>query len=39
MRKSALEGGVVEEGDIVIFTTGYPLDEKASTNMVVVDRV
>lgn len=39
MKESALEGGVVEAGDIVIITTGYPLDEKASTNMIVVDRV
>jgi pyruvate kinase len=39
MKEAALEGGVLEEDDIVIITTGYPLDEKASTNMIVVDRV
>jgi pyruvate kinase len=39
MKQTAQEGGVVEEGDIVIITTGYPLDEKASTNMVVVNRI
>ena len=39
MKRAALDAGVVEEGDTVIITTGYPLDEKASTNMVVVNRV
>jgi pyruvate kinase len=39
MKKAALDAGVVEEGDQVVITTGYPLDEKASTNMVFVDRV
>jgi pyruvate kinase len=39
MKTAALEGGVAEEGDIVIITTGYPLDEKASTNMVVVNEI
>ncbi|HVZ40074.1 MAG TPA: pyruvate kinase [Candidatus Kapabacteria bacterium] len=39
MKRRALEAGVVEEGDAVVMTTGYPLDEKASTNMVVVDQV
>ncbi len=39
MKKAALEAGVVEEGDIVIVTTGYPMDEKASTNMIVVNHV
>jgi pyruvate kinase len=39
MKSAALEGGVAEEGDIVIITTGYPLDEKASTNMVVVNHI
>ncbi|MCE7932976.1 MAG: pyruvate kinase [Chlorobi bacterium CHB2] len=39
MKRAAIEAGVVEEGDTVIITTGYPLDEKASTNMIVVDRV
>jgi pyruvate kinase len=39
MKQRALEAGVVEEGDIVIVTTGYPLDEKANTNMVVVNHV
>lgn len=39
MKKAASEAGVVEEGDTVIITTGYPLDEKASTNMLVVNHV
>jgi pyruvate kinase len=39
MKAAALDAGVVEEGDQVVITTGYPLDEKASTNMVFVDRV
>lgn len=39
MKQAALDAGVVEEGDQVVITTGYPLDEKASTNMVFVDRV
>ncbi len=39
MKRRALEAGVVEPGDSVVITTGYPLDEKASTNMVVVDRI
>jgi pyruvate kinase len=39
MKQAAVDAGVVEEGDQVVITTGYPLDEKASTNMVFVDRV
>ncbi|MEO5929908.1 MAG: pyruvate kinase [Candidatus Kapaibacterium sp.] len=39
MKRAALEGGVVEEEDIVIITTGYPLDEKANTNMLVVNHI
>lgn len=39
MKQNALSVGVVEEGEVVIITTGYPLDERASTNMIVVDRV
>lgn len=39
MKRKAMESGVIEEGDTVVVTTGFPLDEKASTNMVVVDRV
>jgi pyruvate kinase len=39
MRDVALREGVVEEGDLVIFTTGYPLDAKASTNMIVTKHI
>lgn len=39
MKEAALEAGVVRKGDLVIMTTGYPLDEKASTNMMVVHKV
>lgn len=39
MKRRAVEAGVVEAGDIVVITTGYPLDEKASTNMVVIDHI
>ena len=39
MKQAAVEAGVVEEGDTVIITTGYPLDEKANTNMVVVNHI
>jgi len=39
MKRAALDAGVAEEGDIVIITTGYPLDEKASTNMVAVNHI
>lgn len=39
MKRAAMDAGVIEEGDQVVITTGYPLDEKASTNMVFVDRV
>ncbi len=39
MKHAALAAGVVEDEDIVVITTGYPLDEMASTNMIVVDRV
>jgi pyruvate kinase len=39
MKQAAVDAGVIEEGDQVVITTGYPLDEKASTNMVFVDRV
>lgn len=39
MRARALYEGVVEEGDLAIFTTGYPLDAKASTNMLVMEKI
>ena len=39
MEKAALNAGVIGKGDLVIMTTGYPLDEKASTNMLLVQRV
>jgi len=39
MRARALEERLVEEGDLAIFTTGYPLDAKASTNMLVMKRI
>ena len=39
MEKAALKAGVIRKGDLIIITTGYPLDAKASTNMMVVQRV
>ncbi len=39
MKQRAVEAGVVEAGDTVIITAGYPVVEKARTNMVVVDRI
>lgn len=39
MKEAALLQGVVEKGDVVIITTGYPLDERAHTNMLVMDHV
>ncbi len=39
MRERALSEGVVEEGDLAIFTTGFPLDAKASTNMLVMEKI
>lgn len=39
MERVALEAGVVKKGDLVILTTGFPLDEKSSTNMLVVQRI
>ena len=39
MEKAALKAGVIRKGDLIIMTTGYPLDAKASTNMMLVQRV
>lgn len=39
MEKAALKAGVIRKGDLVIMTTGYPLDAKASTNMMLVQKV
>lgn len=39
MEQSALEAGVIRNGDLVIVTTGYPLDARASTNMLLVQKV
>ena len=39
MEKAALEAGLIRKGDVVILTTGIPLDAKASTNMLVVQEV
>jgi pyruvate kinase len=39
MKRAALEAGVVEPGDTVIITAGYPLVDKARTNMVVVNKI
>ena len=39
MKEAALKAGVVNKGDIVIMTTGYPLDAKASTNMIVLHKI
>lgn len=39
MKEAALKAGVVRKGDNVIMTTGYPLDAKASTNMIVVHKI
>ncbi|MEZ4782929.1 MAG: pyruvate kinase [Candidatus Kapaibacterium sp.] len=39
MEKAALDAGVIRKGDLVIMTTGYPLDSKASTNMMLVQRI
>jgi len=39
MREAALRARVVAEGDLCLFTTGYPVAEKAATNMIVLRRV
>lgn len=39
MEEAALEVGLIRKGDVVILTTGIPLDAKASTNMLVVQEV
>lgn len=39
MKETALKAGIVSKGDIVIMTTGYPLDAKASTNMIVMHTI
>ncbi len=39
MKQTALNAGIVGKGDIVIMTTGYPLDAKASTNMIVLHTI
>jgi pyruvate kinase len=39
MQEVALHAGIIRTGDLVVMTTGYPLDEKASTNMVLLQRV
>lgn len=39
MRERALYEGVVEIDDLAIFTTGFPLDAKASTNMLVMEKI
>jgi pyruvate kinase len=39
MKRAALAAGVVEEGDTVIITAGYPIVEKANTNMIVVNQI
>ncbi len=39
MEEAALESGVVKKGDMIILTTGFPLDAKSSTNMMLVQRI
>ena len=39
MEEAALAVKVIKKGDLIVMTTGYPLDAKAGTNMMVVQRV